>query len=186
MLRILYILLTALFLAPFAGYAAEEDEGVVLFARYEPARETVTAGDSLSVNLVLYSNCAFQRAECSTKNIKIKGGRWRVQARRGDRQQQRVRLSDGVYYAILWDTYIVGSDKAGEIKFPQLQFDCVVEVLEKEVYVDPFDPFGFFSSPRHKSHKAKASGKCPAFELPVVDRPKRSTQEIISSGGQVI
>lgn len=185
MFRYLQIIFFVLFLSPLSASAAEDEDGVMLFARYEPAHETVTAGDSVKVNLVLYCNCAFQRAECATKNIKIKGGHSRQLPRRGERQQLRVRLSDGVYYAILWDTYMVGREKPGEISFPQLQFDCEVEVLEREVYVAPFDPFGFFSSPRHKSHKAKARCKCPAFELPVIERPNRSIQEVISSGGRV-
>lgn len=185
MFRILITLLTALLLSPLAGYAAKGDD-VVLFARYEPSRDTLTEGDSIVVNLVLYSNCAFQRAECSAESVKVKGGHLRQLPRRGERKQQRVRLSEGVYYSILWESYVVGSEKVGDVKFPQLQFDCEVEVMESEVYADPFDPFGFFSRPRHKSHKAKASCKCPAFELPVVARPKRSTQEIISSGRKVI
>lgn len=185
MSRIYFFILTTLFLSPLAGNAADADEDIIIFARYEPASEQVVAGDSTKVNVVVYCNYAFQRAECSTKTVKVKGGHWRLQPRRGDRQQQRVRVYGGVYYAILWDTYIVGSDKPGEIKFPQLQFDCDVEAVEPEVYVDPFDPFGFFSSPRHKTHKAKARCKCPALELPVISRPKRSTQEVISSGGKV-
>lgn len=168
-----------------ACFAAADDDDVVIFARYEPAQDSVIEGDSIQVNVVLYSNYAFLSAECTTKSIKIKGGESRLLTRRGNRQQQRVRFAEGIYYAILWDTYIVGSQKPGEIKFPQLQFDCEVEVLEPEVYVDPYDPFGFFSPPRHKSHKAKARCKCPAFELPVTTRPKRSTREVISSGGKI-
>lgn len=183
--RLYFLIISVFMMFSPACFAAEEDDDVVIFARYEPAQESVIEGDSIQVNVVLYSNCAFLSAECTTKNIKIKGGNSRLVQRRGNRQQQRVRLADGIYYAILWDTYVVGSNKPGEIKFPQLQFEGEVEVLEPEVYVDPLDPFGFFSAPRHKSHKAKARCKCPAFELPVTTRPKRSTREVISSGGKV-
>lgn len=185
MRRILFVILAILFLLPAVALASGgDDTDVRLFARYEPARETLTEGDSLQVNVVLYSNCPFQRAECTTKNIKIKGGHSRLLPRRGDRQQQRVRLAEGIFYAILWDTYVVGNDRTGSIKFPALQFDCEVEVTD-EVYNEPFDPFGFFSRPRHKTHKVKTQCKCPAFELPVTERPKRSTLEVISSGGKV-
>lgn len=180
MRHIIFILFALLFSLPSS---AKDD--IDLFARYECSRENIIAGDSIRVNVVIYCNHPFQKAVCTTKNIKVKGGHSRLMQRRGDREQQRVRLNQGVYYAILWDSYVVGSSQVENIKFPELQFDCDIEVIEQEESYDPFDPFSFFHRPQRKSHIASGHCKCPSYTLPVVERPKRSTQEAISSGIQV-
>lgn len=159
------------------------NDGVEVFARYECQRDEIIQGDSIVVNVVLYSTFPFHSAECTTKKPKIKGGHSRLLPRRGERQQQQVRMGRGVYYAILWDSYVVGSAKVESIKFPELQFN--IQLQEYETYQDPFDPFGFFSRPQRKGRILEGKCKCPAFLLPVIERPKRSTQEAISSGSQV-
>lgn len=174
-----------LLLLSFFPISASAEDGVELFARYECSGDNIIAGDSTLVNVVLYCNYPFSQAECTTKNIKIKGGHSRLVERRGQRQQQRVRLQQGIFYAIVWDTYVVGSSRVEDLKFPELRFDCKVEIKEGEDYYSPFDPFGFFSRPQRKSRVVEDHVKCPAFTLPVVERPKRSTQEAIRSGSQV-
>lgn len=181
MRHLLILLLTIVISTPV--WAGGKDEADV-FARYECQRDDVIAGDSIVINIVLYSSHPFQKAECTTKNIKIKGCTPRLVARRGNRQQQRVRLSQGIYYAIVWDSYVVGHAQPTEIKFPEVQFDCQVEIVESEGY-DPFDPFGFFGRPQRKSREVQQKCKAPAFVLPVIERPKRSTQEAISSGSRI-
>lgn len=177
------LLLLFFLLLPILPAAAKGNTEV--FARYECARESVIAGDSTLVNIVLYSNHPIKNVKCLTKNIKVKGGESRLQPRYGDRQQQRVRLGQGVYYAILWDSFMVGSSRVENIKFPEVEFDCTVEVYEEEEYIDPFDPFGFFGRPQRKSHTEEGRCKAPAFTLPIIERPKRSTQEAISSGSRI-
>lgn len=161
------------------------DEAVDAFARWECSRENIIVGDSVQVNIVLYSSCPFKRAECSSKSLKIKGGHSRLVKRRGDRQQQRVRTTNGVYYAIVWDSYVVGSDKVEEVKFPDVPFNIEVEVPYGEEYYDPFDPFGFFHGPRRRTQAQSLKVKSPSFALPVIAKPKRSTQDAISSGSRI-
>lgn len=180
MRKLLLLLLSLFTLLPAAA-----KDNVHVFARYECSRENVLAGDSTRVNIVLYSSQPFQNVKCLTKNIKIRGGEFRLLPRYGERQQQRVRLENGIYYAILWDSYMVGSTKVETIKFPELEFDCTVEVYEEEEYYDPFDPFGFFGRRQPKSHTVDGRCKAPSFALPVIERPKRSTQEAISSGSRI-
>lgn len=182
MRQILTLLFALLLAAP--SWAADKD-GADVFARYECQRQSIIVGDSILVNVVIYSNAPFRKAECNTKNPKIKGGTLRLLPRRGERQQQRVRLSQGVYYAIVWDSYMVSSTKVEEVKFPELQFTYEVEVAYGEEYYDPFDPFGFFHAPRRQTRPESGKVKCPAFNLPIIEKPKRSTQDAISSGSRI-
>lgn len=178
MRHILILFFSILFILPVTA-----NDGVEVFARYECQREELVQGDSIVVNVVLYSTLPFHSAECTTKKPKTKGGHTRLLPRRGERQQQQVRMGRGIYYAILWDSYVVGSAKIESIKFPELQFN--IQLQEYETYQDPFDPFGFFSRPQRKGRILEGKCKCPVFLLPIIERPKRSTQEAISSGSQV-
>lgn len=178
-----HILLTLFALLAFLPVAAEGTPDV--FARYECARENIHVGDSVVVNLVLYSSLPFKEAKCTSKSKKIKGGESRLVERQGKRQQQRVRTAFGIYYAILWDSYVVGSERVEDIKFPELQFSCEVEVYEQEQSYSPFDPFGLFGRPQVKSHVESCRCIAPSYVLPIVERPKRSTHEALSSGGRV-
>lgn len=182
MRQILIILFSLLNVLP--SWATNEAD-IVVFARYECQRENVIVGDSVVVNVVLYSNVPFRKAECMSKNIKAKGGLSRLLPRYGERQQKRTRLSQGTYYAIVWDSYMVGSAKVEQVKFPELQFEYEVEVAYGEEYYDPFDPFGFFHAPRRQTRPENGKVKCPAFTIPFVEKPKRSTQEAISSGSRI-
>lgn len=179
-----YLIAILAFIIGIPSLAADKD-AVDVFARYECQRDNVIIGDSVLVNVVLYSAAPFRKAECTTKNIKTKGGIVRQLPRRGDRQQQRVRLSQGVYYAIVWESYMVASNKVEDVKFPALQFSYEVEVSYGEEYYDPFDPFGFFHAPRRQTRPENGRCQCPTFTLPVTEKPKRSTQEAISSGSRI-
>lgn len=179
------ILITLFALLYFIPSWAENETEVVVFARYECQRENVIVGDSVRVNVVLYSNVPFRKAECLTKNIKSKGGQSRLLPRHNERQQQRTRLSQGIYYAIIWDSYMVSSAKVEQVKFPELNFEYEVEVAYGEEYYDPFDPFGFFHAPRRQTRPENGKVKCPSFTIPFVEKPKRSTQEAISSGSRI-
>lgn len=177
-----HILITLFSLLSLSTFATDKVE---FFARYECAKENIIAGDSIKVNLVLYCDQPFESANCTTKTIKVKGGHSRT-IDINNRQQQRVKLSKGIYYAILWQGFVVGSDEVGNIKFPEVQFDASFVIYENDNSYDPFfDPFGFFGNSRRKSHTVKAKGKADSYTLPVIEKPKRSTQEVISSGGRV-
>lgn len=179
-----YLTLLLLTILTLSSTAKAKDD-ITFFAQYECSKENVTVGDSTVVSLVLYSSHPFQDVNCTTKTSKIKGGHSRRVPSRGQRQQQQVRHEDGIYYALVWERYIVGSDEVETIAFPEVSFKGTFIVYDSEYEYEPLDPFGFFSRPTRKSHQAEASCKSKKFKLPVVPRPKRSTQEVLSSGGQV-
>lgn len=177
-------ILSLLFLVSLLPFSGMAKDGAVFFARCECNRNQIIAGDSIFVDVVLYSNLPFRDAECLTKQPKIKGGTARALPMNRQRQQQKVRLESGIFYAIVWQRYVVGSDTPCNIQFPQMQFSA--ELLEyEEPQYDPFDPFGFFQRPQRKARTIKSQCKSDAYSLPVVARPKRSTQEVLSSGATV-
>lgn len=185
-----FLMLCLLALASTLSTSAKgkpKEPEVRFFARFECQRDYLTVEDSVVVNIVLYSNVPFQSATTKTKDLKIRGGHSRKLPKRGDMQQQRVRMEDGIYYGIIYDRYIVGSDAVGEIRLPEIKFEAEVMIYDGEDYPEqfPFDPFGFFSRPQPRFHIVRAKCTSPAFVLPVKARPKRSTQEILSSGGRV-
>lgn len=179
-----YLILLLLYIVPFAT-TAKTKEHINFFAQYECSKSNIIAGDSIMVSVVLYCDHPFQDVNCTTKSFRVKGGHYRKVARRSQRQQQQVRLEDGVFYSVVWDRFIVGSDVVGVIQLPQLQFKGQFIVYDSDYEYEPLDPFGFFSRPTRKSHHVDASCKSPKFKLPVIARPKRSTREVLSSGGQV-
>lgn len=174
------------FIAPTCKAADNGDAD--FFARYECQRENVTVGDSVVVQLVVYSRHPFHQARCLTQKPKIKGGKARELKLQGERQQQKVRLSDGVYYAILWSRYMAGSDDVCTIRFPEISFEAELVVYDQDSApsYNPFDPFGFFSQPERKSRVVRSKCKSEEFTLPVQQRPKRSTQDVIKSGAKVL
>lgn len=184
-IRIILLSILATIAAILPLQAADKDD-IDFFARCESAKTSITVSDSILVNVVLYCNHPFQQAECTTKNVKIKGGNARLLPRRGERQQQKVRLERGIYYAIVWQQYVVGSEKVEDIRFPEIHFDGTFVIYDSEEMYSPFDPFGFFSTPKRKSHTMSSRCKSEPYTISVEPRPKRSTQEIISSGGRVI
>lgn len=181
-MRFLLILLLSIFTF---STQAKSKEKITFFAQYECSKASVTVGDSVIVSVVLYSSHPFQDVHCTSKSSKIKGGHARLILTRGQRQQQQVRHEDGIYYAVIWERFVVGSEAVGNINFAPLKFEGKFIVYDSDYEYEPLDPFGFFSRPTRKSHQANASCKSGKFKLPVVARPKRSTQEVLSSGGQV-
>lgn len=179
-----YLLILMFSLLSVASSAKTKDD-ITFFAQYECSKPSVTAGDSIVVNIVLYSSHPFQDVKCTSKSFRIKGGHSRRITTRGQRQQQQVRHEGAIYYAVVWDRYVVSGDAVGNISFPELKFEGKFIVYDSEYEYEPLDPFGFFSRPTRKSHEASASCKSGKFRLPVTSRPKRSTQEVLSSGGQV-
>lgn len=163
----------------------EEAEEVRFFASYEASREKFIVGDSLLVNVVVYSSAAFQNVELLSRSPKAKGGTMRLLPGRG-LQQQRVRTADGLYYAIVLQRYIVSSQDVGTLTLPEMKFSGEFVIYdEPEEQFSPFDPFGFFRQTPRKSHKVKQKCKAESMKLQVVPKPKRSTQEVISSGTRV-
>ena len=159
--------------------AMASDE-VQFFARYESERKQLIEGDSCRINLVLYSSLPFRDVICSPQHPKVKGGTLRPVAM-GSRAQRLVRLTEGVFYELVWQQYVVASSKQGAVSLAPITIEGTFAIME----VDP-SPFSqFFGSGQREVGQTKVKTRSEKFLLPVVPRPKRTQQEIIQSGGRV-
>lgn len=159
---------------------AQTEKAATFFAKYEVERDALVAGDSMRVNLWLYASQPFRDVQLAAKTPKVKGGKARAVAM-GQRSQRTVRLPEGVFYEMLWQQYVVASEEVGEIRFLPTRLDAKLAIIE----YNP-DPFAqFFGEGTREVGLVKTKCKTPALHIEVKERPKRSTQEIIHSGGRV-
>ncbi len=184
------ILFFATISTSFAAVTDKKDaaakDNIRIFASYEPTHDEIIVNDSMLVNVVVYSSVPFRHIEMLSKNIKAKGGRMRLLPNH-ELQQQRVRMEDGVYYAVVFQRYIVGSDNTGTISLPDLQIESEVIVYDtEELQPFSFDPFGFFRQTPRKGRSIKQKCKVENLRINVTEKPKRSTQEAMRSGARVI
>lgn len=162
--------------------ASKDKEDVVFFARVVTEREQLFAGDSCLVNIVLYSSLPFADVEKDPEVISVKGGRARLLPRRSRPTPFRIQMEEGIFNAVVWQQYIVGRDDVGKIRFSTPTFHATFGIVEMSD--DPFERFFGFGQRNLRLVKAKC--KLDAFTLPVVERPKRSSQDILQSGGSLI
>ena len=165
--------------------AASGSKEAVLFARYECKHNELTVGDSMVVNVVLFSDIPFQQAEATSKSFKVKGG----QARKLPEKrlsQKRVRMEEGVFYALVLCSYVVSSEVVGEVVLPPQEFSATLVVYEQDHTDDFFSPFDFFVPKQRKYHTTTQKCKAEPLKIKVKEKPKRSTQEAIRSGNRVV
>lgn len=168
------------------GKKTGKEERIHFFACYEPAYEEIVAGDSMLVNVVLYSSAPFHHVHQPKKPLTLKSGTMRLLPQRVI-NQQRVRLEQGVYYAIVLQRYMVSAESAGTLTLPgtKLQGDFIVYTpLFAESL--PQSPYGFFHQTPYKSSIVSRKCRLESKRIKVRERPKRSTQDVIRSGGRVI
>lgn len=184
--RLILFLIAAFLLLPAwaerNAQGKEKQDKVVFFARILPERPEIYAGDSCVVSLVLYSNLAFADIQQKPENLTIKGGRARLLPRYSPPTPFHVQMEGGVFNAVVWQQYVVGRDEVGKIRFSSPTFNATFVVVEPSD--DPFERF-FGFAPRQQ-RLVKGQCKLDAFTLPVVERPKRSSQDILQSGGSLI
>ena len=89
-----------------------------------------------------------------------------------------------MYYALVWQHYRVCRNDVGNIVWPQQQFTAELGIYE--VIDDGFGGFLSFSPTMRLVEKRKTKCKTPKFSLPVVERIKRSTQDLLRSGRLVM
>lgn len=153
------------------------------FAEISADRDSVIVGDSCVVSVVLYSNLPFESVEQSPRKVQFARD-LRVTLLSTDRMQQQVSTARGMYYALVWQHYRVCRNDVGHIVWPQQQFTAVVGIYE--VIDDGFGGFLSFSPTMRLVEKRKTKCKTPKFSLPVVERIKRSTQDLLRSGRLVM
>lgn len=153
------------------------------FAEISANRDSIEVGDSCVVSVVLYSSLPFESVEQSPRNIQFSKD-LHVTLLATDRAQQLIRTDSGAYYALVWQHYRVSRNDVGYIVWPQQQFTAELGIYE--VVDDGFGGFFSFSPTVRLVEKRKAKCKIPKFSLPVVERLKRSTQDLLRSGRQVM
>lgn len=153
------------------------------YAEISSNRDSLIVGDSCVVSVVLYANLPFESVEQAPRKLHFSKD-LRVKELPTDRSQQQVRTTRGVYYALVWQHYRVSRNDVGRISWPDLQFSAELGVYQVED--DGWGGFFSFEPSVRLVEKRKAKCKAPRFSLPVVERPKRNTQELLRSGRQVM
>ena len=158
---------------------AEEND---FFAEVITDRQQLYVSDSCVVSVVVYARQPILSLEQSPRTTRFAAA---IQARAlpTDRQMVRTHRKNQAYYAIVWQRFMVSRNKVGEIVFPQLKFKGEVGIYQWEDREDDF----FFIAPQPRlTRKIKKNCRLAPFKLPVTERPKRTTKELIRSGEQVI
>ena len=148
-------------------------------------RNGVLAGDSMLVSVVLYSQYPIAEAECTT-TFKVSGkGNAKCTARRlginRNATASRTREGRNVYYTLVWDQYVVAPDAVGTYTIPSLKFSAKLQQVVR--MPDLFDQM-MGASPEYRTHKV--SGSSESFTFEAKEKPRRSTRDILSSGGTML
>ncbi len=178
MLRILHLFALFYLFCLFLQAQKNQDE-ITFFAQIEHENQSLYAGDSCVVSIILYSNVAFLDIRCTSTPLKVKGGYAHLLSQ-SQRVQRRVVRNNQIYMALVWQQWMVGSDNIGKIQFSPLQFEA--EFPKVKIPEDPF--FRFFYGTQEVG-RLKRKCKMDTYTLPVQEKPKRSTREILQSGAQV-
>lgn len=153
------------------------------YAEISSERDSLVVGDCCLVSVVLYANLPFESVEQKPRNIVFPKD-VHVTPIQTDRTQQQVHTARGVYYALVWQHYRVSRKDVGRIVCPEHLFTAELGIYQ--AVGDGFLDFFSFAPSMRLVEKRKAICKTPKYSLPVVERPKRNTQEILRSGRQVM
>lgn len=176
MKQLLAILLT--FLVSFPLTAADKGE---LQVRILPDRNTLYAGDSMLVSVVLYASAPIAKAECTT-SFEVKGKcRVRKLDINRDATASRVREGRRIFYTLVWAQYVVAPDKAGKYIIPAQKFKATLQ----EVVRMP-DLFDQMMGARPEYRELKATAASEAFTFLVTEKPLRSTQDMMRGNGTIL
>lgn len=157
------------------------DDAADFFVRLIPDREAVYTGDSMMVSVVLYSAYPVAKAE-SVNDFSVKGkcGVRRLPINR-DATVGRVRENGRVYYTMVWAQYVLAPAKTDTYTVPAQKFKATLQQVVR--MPDLFDQM-MGARPEYREHKVSASSKALTFKA--TDKPLRTTQEVLRSGGTVL
>lgn len=165
------ICLLFLLFASLATFAASEEE---FFARIVADRETVYAGDSMLVSVVLYASQPIAKAECGSA-FKVSGNcRTRQLNINRDATAGRTREGRKVYYTLVWTQYVVAPQRTGTYTIAAQKFKGTLQQVVR--MPDLFDQM-MGARPEYRETKVKGESKTFTFE--VKEKPLRSTQEML-------
>ncbi len=176
--------LTLLLLAActLAIHAAGKD-GETLFARLVAEPSEIYAGDSTLVSVVLYASAPIAKAECTTK-FRL-SGRGKSEMRQlsidRDATASRVREGRNIYYTLVWAQYVVALHDVGKYSVPQQKFKAT---LRRTVRMP--DMFDRIMGAQPEYRETQVAGESETLTLEAKEKPLRSTQEMMRSGGGVL
>lgn len=176
-IRPLRFFLAFLFVLPTYVYG-QEKEKLVFFARVEPDRQEVYTGDSCLVSIVLYANYPFKKIDDKQSQLRVRGGHARLLPMSTSRWQRQVQVENTLYYALVWQQYVVGSEKEGQTRLSGLHFKGEFSIIYESP--DLFDHF--FGNGRREVGQLTGNCQLTPYSLQFTHPPKRSTQEMLRSG----
>ncbi len=174
MKRTLFILASILFCLPSL---AKEKKEVQFFVRTFCDKKEVYQGDSILVSYILFANMPFTQVECKTK-MKVKNARSRALNINRHNTLSRSLEKGRPYYTIVWEQYVIVPLDTGIIKLPELHFDATFNMHQT-----PRSPFESFFGNHTPTITIKATAKNELHILQVLEKPRRTTRELIREGG---
>lgn len=142
-----------------------------------PSRKILYVGDSCLVSYQLFSDIPFNKVTYpSEKDLKIKHGTMRWVRQGNDGTTFRVRRGNKTYYSAVVAQYMVAVNCEGKCKLPDLTFK--VSFIYSMPAEDLFSQFWGRQKVQTFLKEVKANG----FFLNVVQKPRRSTVEMMKSG----
>ncbi len=155
------------------------------FARIVPQSNSLIAGDSMLVSVVLYAEYPIAKAEC-TNTFRVKARKsGKTTARRlsinRDATASRSREGSRVYYTLVWDQYVVAAEGVDEFTVQPLKFKATLQ----QVTSMP-DFFDQMMGARPEVRNVSASCTSEAFTFATKEKPRRSTSDAVRSGSTVL
>ena len=156
-----------------------EGRGNDCFVRVLCDKKKLVEGDSCLLTVVAYAPRPFL-VKKKPAPVQINNGHLR-KLPIGRQQLQRVVENQYIYYALVYEQYVLRSQQIGTITLPEREFGLELHI--QEASRDPFDAF-FGRSGRVRKVDVKAFSE--PFRLDVVEKPKRTMMEMKRSGIQVL
>ena len=144
--------------------------------------------DSIIVSLHLYATRPIGDIQLNDSKLKISG----CSVRRlytGNEGKQFIIQKDGEnLYTVVCAQYSIAPKKKGTYYFPQLSLTANLYIQQQNKQND-YDPFfgsfdDFFNTPTYK--KEKKNLRTPTYKMEVVEKPKKTIEELRKSGNIVI
>lgn len=156
---------------------AKDKVEVDFFVRTFCDRNEIHSGDSTLVSYVLYATAPFAKVDCKTE-MKVKNARIRALNINRRSAQGRTVENGTVYYTMVWEQYVVASDKVGSIRIPSLQFEAEFQFRRR-----PRTPFEDFFGSSEPPLTVQKKTRNEETEISVKEKPLRSSRELLREGG---
>lgn len=169
-----------LLLTSLSALADKPKQKVETFGRIEARAEQIYRGDSLVVSYVLYSTAPFSGIAQDAKLKKVKNANFRHLPTGGRLSQNRVREDGKIYYRLVVASYSVVPTGNADVVMPELTYEALFRFRKSTgSLLEEF--FGHGGEVIEQKEKIKI----PSLKLSVVEKPRRSTREMMEdrSGG---